>query len=113
MPNWMHATALPCLAVAAVLAGCGPPSDKFAPACPELRLLPDGADLMNFSERGRDITDMVMSARISAVPAECSAGSRGRVKATIRVMLDITRGPAMRGKSATIPWFVTVLDGDR
>jgi len=115
MQSWMPKTALwlPAALLAAMLpAACSQP-DQFAPACPALKLLPDAADLSSFNGRGQDVTDLVLSARITSVPATCKAGSRGKVAATVDVVMVVNRGPALEGRSAQVPYFLTVMDGDK
>jgi hypothetical protein len=97
----------------ALLGGCGPKADEFAPQCPDLKLLSDAADLTRFRPGGRDMTDMVVGARITAVPASCRNGDKGTVAATLQVSMSVARGPAMTGRSAQVPFFISVLDGDR
>jgi hypothetical protein len=103
-----------CLAVAAALlaSGCSPPSDQFAPACPQLKLLPDGADITRFTPRGQDVTDEVMAAHITAVPASCKAGKKGFVQAALHVSMTVERGHALVGQTAAVPYFVTIMKGD-
>jgi hypothetical protein len=115
MPSWMKASAAAPVALLAIalLGGCGPKADDFAPACPDLKLLRDGADLTRFSPQGHDVTDMLLTARIVAVPASCKNGPRGTVAATMHVGVDVVRGPALPGRSAAVPYFVSILDGDR
>lgn len=107
----------PLLAVVAglALAGCTDPN-AFAPACPGLRLLPDGADLTRFNGTGRDLTDLVFQARLDGVPP--STGSckwadktHTRVAVTMQVAMTATRGPAMAGRSSALPYFVAVGEG--
>ncbi|MCW3476614.1 hypothetical protein OL599_18790 [Rhodovastum sp. RN2-1] len=98
---------------AALLSGCGPKADVFAPQCPDMKLLKDASDITRFNERGHDVTDMVLSGRIVAVPGSCKAGERGTVATTIQVSVELTRGPASRGRAAQVPYLVTVMDGDR
>ena len=100
------------LSVAALLAGCAQ-GDQFPPPCPSLRLLPGADEVSSFNGRGQDVTDLLLSARISAVPASCKAGSRGKVDATMHVVMVVNRGPALPGRSAQVPYFITVMDGDR
>jgi hypothetical protein len=98
--------------LAAVLpAACSQP-DQFAPACPALKLLRDGADLSSFNGHGQDVTDLLLAARITAVPASCKAGGRGKVDATMNVVMVVNRGPALPGRTAQVPYFVTVMDGN-
>jgi hypothetical protein len=97
---------------AAALAGCTQP-DKFAPACPQLTLLGDAADLTRFRPSGQDITDMVLDARITAVPAACSSIDRKTVKATLNVTMEFNRGPAASGPDAALRYFVAVTEDSR
>ena len=103
-----------CVTLAALLAlaGCGPKADEYAPACPVLRMLGDGADLVRFNGRGQDITDLTLQARISGVQAACAAGARGIVRATIKPVFDVLRGPALAGREAQMRYFVAVVEGD-
>jgi hypothetical protein len=105
--------ALAAVAVAASVAGCGDNQPKFAPACPGLSLLRDAADLTRFRPGGRDVTDMVLDARITAVPAACSNGGPNKVKATLNVTTEVARGPAARGRTADFTYFVAVTEGGR
>jgi hypothetical protein len=117
-PSSLRKAGLPILAVpalaAALLAGCGRnASEKFAPACPVLKLLPDAADLVRTRGQGTDITDLVVRGRITNVPAHCKDGGRGAVAADMQVGFDITRGPAGNDSSITLPYLVTIMLGDR
>lgn len=105
--------AAPLLALTSLLlASCGDGELKYAPACPQLSLLAEGADLVRFAGAGRDVTDRVVEARITGVEAKCAPGRRGDVVATIRVHADVARGPAGRGRAAQVPYFVAVMQGD-
>ncbi len=97
---------------AALLAGCGSSELQYAPACPQLSLLAEGADLIRFNGPGRDVTDRVLEARISGVDAACRSGRNGDVLATITVRADMARGPAAQGRRAQVPYFVAVMDGE-
>lgn len=109
----MSRLAVPTLGLAALLlASCGGGELKYAPACPQLSLLAEGADLVRFAGAGRDVTDRVVEARITGVEAKCAPGRRGDVVATIRVQADVARGPAGRGRNAQVPYFIAVMQGD-
>ena len=95
-------------AVLAALAGCGPSEQKFAPLCPQLKLLADGGDLTRMRGQGTDLTDLEIQARIAAVNASCSEGKGGSVNATLQVVIDATRGPASTVRSFDLPYLVTV-----
>lgn len=99
--------------LAGVVGGCGPADDKFPPVCPGLSLLRDGGDLTRFAADGRDVTDMVMRARIVGVPAKCETVSGRKIRATLTVQADVTRGPAARDRSPSATYFVAVTDGDK
>ena len=95
------------------LAGCGGSSPQFAPDCPQLSLLRDAADLTQFRSGGQDLTDMVTDAQITAVPASCTYGDHGTVRSKLHLTMQITRGPAAQGRTAAVPYFVAVTDGDQ
>jgi hypothetical protein len=95
------------------LAGCsqGP---KFKPACPALSLVKGAADLTRFRPGGgRDITDMIIDARITAVPAQCAPGDPGTIKATMAVQAEVLRGPAATTRAGDVIYFVAVTEGER
>ncbi len=106
-------TALLLAAAAGSLGACSRP-DAFAPACPQLALLTDGADLARFAGTGRDITDLVLDAHLTTVPAACRwADERHtRVEAKLQVAMALSRGPAMQGRTADLRYFVAVSEGD-
>ena len=107
LPPMPARLALPLLGVLA-LAGCGPSEQKFAPPCPQLKLLGDAADLTRMRGQGTDLTDLVLQARIAGVNASCTEGSRGSVNASLKVLLEVTRGPAAPVRDFDLPYLVTV-----
>ena len=109
--------AAPCLLLAsmigaAAVAGCQS-TDQFPPICPSLALLKDAADLQRFAGNGRDISEMVVQARLTAVPAVCTRADPTHVRARLQVALDLTRGPAAQGGRLEVPYFVGVTEGGR
>ena len=96
-----------------LLAGCSSSSDQFAPACPTMRLLRDAADYSAYRAGGQDVTDLVLDGRITAAPASCRPGSKGQVRAKMTVAFTLTRGPAASGRETSVPYLVTVVDGER
>ncbi len=104
------------LAGAALLAAVGLTScsgkDQFPPICPSLALLADTADLTSYKSGGSDITDLLLDARITAVPATCTRGSDTLVKTVMHVDVAVQRGPANPSRTATVPIFVAVMDGE-
>ncbi|MCX7382837.1 MAG: hypothetical protein NT133_15790 [Alphaproteobacteria bacterium] len=106
-------TALPAVIALALLAGCGTPTDKFPPGCPQLKLIRDTSDLTRVRGAGTDVTDLILDARIEAVPATCSDGPKGTVQAKIKVLMTAARGPAATGTAVTLPYLVTVALGEQ
>ncbi len=102
--------AVSCLALAAIsLAGCES-ADQFPPICPSLSLLKDAADMQRFAGGGRDISELVVQARLTAVPATCTRADPTHVRARLQVAMDLTRGPAAQGGRLEVPYFVGVTE---
>jgi hypothetical protein len=98
-----------------LLFGCGPGRNEFAPVCPNPVFLRELSDLTRYrpDSQGRDLTDLVLSARLSAVRGECAEGATSRsLDTTITVTVELVRGPAMRGRVDEVPVFVALNDGD-
>jgi hypothetical protein len=99
------------------IAGCGPGRNEFAPACPAAALVPSLADLTRYASDhpggGRDLTDLVVQARVIRIDGSCAAGdSAGTIDAKVQVSIAVQRGPAMSGREADVPVFVAVTKGD-
>jgi hypothetical protein len=77
-----------------------------------MRLLPDAADYSAYRPGGHDVVDIVLDGRITAAPAECHPGGKGQVRAKMSVAFDLMRGPAASGRETSVPYMVTVVDGD-
>ena len=103
------------LLLALGLAGCGSDSPQFAPACPRVSILGDAADLTTFRSTGTDLTDMVVDGRITGIPntSKCSWGKAGTVHVVLSVSMEITRGPALKGRTADVPYFISVSRGNQ
>lgn len=106
------------LALAALLlpalAGCGPKTNEFAPACPNPAFLRDLADLVRYrpNSQGRDLTDIELRARLVGIRGECQEGSQpGMLDTTLVVAMDLMRGPALQDSTVIVPVFVAVTDG--
>ena len=115
MPFLARSTLL--LATLVSLSGCGifgsGSDEKLPPVCPALSLLSDASDVTRYRGAGRDLTDIVLDARIVAVPAQCIRDSKNVVKTTMQVRTSLTRGPASPGRQGGVTYVVTVLDGER
>ena len=93
------------------LAGCDGSDDpnRFPPACPASSILADAADITRTDGRGQDITDTVMDGRITGLQGTCrDSPDRKALDATIRVGMDVGRGPAATGRTEKVPYFVAV-----
>ncbi len=107
------------VALPAMLAACGGGESTSnvltagqAP-CPRITILADGADLTQYvAGAPRDLTTMVLDARIAGFDAVCDYASRDRRALDVRVTprFQVERGPAARGGSLDIPWFIAVSD---
>ncbi len=109
-----HLRSAALLATLASLAGCGLGSEeKFPPVCPSLALLDDAADLTRYRGESRDITDLMLDARITAVPAQCTRSVKNVVKTTLQVKASLSRGAAATSRQASVGYVLTVMDGER
>jgi hypothetical protein len=100
----------------ALLAECGPARNEFPPACPGTAILGNAADLNAYrpGSSGRDLTDLVVHARIVGVRGSCSEGDRkNQLAVTLNVVVELSRGPAMPGRATDVPIFVAVTDGTK
>jgi hypothetical protein len=78
-----------------------------------LALLPDAADITRFNGQGRDLSNLVISGHIRAVPAVCKPGDKPTtVVATLHVEADMTLGPAAAGVQ-NVKYFIALLQGDK
>src|ERR1700686_2595900 len=98
---------------ALLAAGCDSgPANQFAPPAPSVVLVPDASDLTLFNNRGQDVTDMELSARLTAVKGDTTPGdTRRQADAKIQVSMTLMRGPALVGRTVTVPYLATVAQG--
>ena len=94
------------------LSGCDSNPDETAAQCPKFRLLPhdDGATLVRYTARGTDLTDLILSGRITDVKGACIGQLGGReVKARAHVVLVLTRGPAATATDTDVSYSIGVM----
>jgi hypothetical protein len=103
----------PCaLLLVALLAGCGPKRNEFAPPCPGQAILGEAADFDSYRGGARDLTDLVLHGRIVGMQGSCQPGDKkDQLAVTVRVGVEVTRGPAMQGREADVPVFLAVTEG--
>lgn len=100
-----------------VLAGCGgaerdPMAQATAP-CPRVALLGDAADLTRYDGPSRDLSALVLDARLTGFSARCDYAPRGAgLDVTLRLAMSAERGPAARTRDAALPYLVAVVTPD-
>jgi len=85
-------------------------STEQAP-CPRIVILADGADLTRFRpDAGRDLTGLVVDARLVGFTARCDFTGRDRTALEVRVTprFEAERGPGAAGRTAELPWFAAL-----
>lgn len=115
--RWLARAALTAVPLA-LLTGCGPARNQFAPVCPNQAILGDAANLTVYRPSAtqgpaRDLTDLVVTGRIVSIHGTCQPGSNSRqLNVAVAVNVELTRGPAMQGSGVAVPLFVAVTEGD-
>jgi hypothetical protein len=83
------------------------------PACPRIQLLKDTDTITTYrAGQGRDITDIRFEADLKGFAGECEYvgkdGVYSAVNVTLKVAFDITRGPAEKGRTIEVTYFVAI-----
>lgn len=85
----------------------------FAPACPHVEILGEAADSYDYNGRGLDVGSLVSHASMTGLTGACEAGPTDNHKKIVRtrlsVAMNVARGPAAKGDTVTLPYFVAVL----
>lgn len=103
-------------AVLGGLAACAPGKDQFPPACPAAQLLPQAGDLTFYrpGSSERDLTDLALQGRVVKVAGTCEPGPTPEaLDATLKVTMQLNRGPGMAGRTAPVSYFVAVARGEQ
>ena len=103
--------AVPALPVLLALCACGARPGQFPPACPVPARLPPLDEITRYNG-AQDFRNMVVRARVRDITGKCEWGDKGFVVATVQVVVDATRGPAMTGDAISLPAFVAITDGN-
>jgi hypothetical protein len=100
--------------ISAALGGCQGDPEETAMQCPKPYLLPDASAATHYDGRGTDISDLVLSARLTDVHGAC-VGTMGKKAeaAHAHVVMLVTRGPAAHTNEADIPYSVGVMRAGR
>lgn len=97
------------VALLASLGGCATPvQTTFPPSCPHVAILPESADLSRYRPGGQDLTDMVLDGRITGVGGACTREDPRTLTVTAHATMQLTRGPAARGRLGAIPIFFAI-----
>ena len=105
----LHLPAL-CLGVALAVSGCHGDPDEQAVQCPKPYLLPDATSLTRYRSTGHDLSDLILSVRLTDVQGACSGKLGTKLEgAHAHVVLVVTRGPAATGSAADVPYGVGVM----
>ena len=101
----------------ALLAACGPGRNEFPPPCPRTAILAEAADFDRYRSGGsspHDLTDLELHGHIVGIGGACMipGSNKGSLSVAVSVTVELTRGPAMQGRSADISYFVTEMQGD-
>lgn len=107
------------LPLLAALSGCAGSDDTASRPCPDITVLGDAATMTRFAPgAGQDLTDVAFEARITDVLSRCEySGDREdrdlAVLVALTPVVTASRGPANTGESATLDYFVSVVDQDK
>jgi len=102
---------VPPLLTALVLASCGAEKMQFAPACPAPGLVKPLAELDRYRPGSQDVRDLIVRARIVDITGKCEPGDNEHtIVTTVKVVVEVARGPAMEGLDYNLPVFVAVTD---
>ena len=94
-----------------LVAACAPGRAQFAPICPVPGLVKPLAELVRYRGGSRDVRDLEVRARIADIAGTCKPGQADTVRATVKVVADVFRGPALTGDEYRLPAFVAVTEG--
>ncbi len=98
------------LSLAALLSACGSDPNETAVQCPKPYVLPDAATLSRYRGAGRDLSDLVLSVKLTDVRGACSGALGTKLEgAHSHVVMVVTRGPASTAPDADIPYGLGVL----
>jgi len=96
------------------LAGCNADPNEEAVQCPQARLLPDASRLARYNGQGTDISNLVLTVRLTDVKGACSGKLGTKAEgAHARLVMVVTRGPAATSAEADIGYKIGVVHADQ
>ncbi len=95
------------------LVACSSDEGVLAPACPNIVIVKDTAELTKFRPGpGRDLTDVVLDARIDRFDGECETDLEddrsGKVEVDLQLIFEATRGPANDTRTGEFRYYVAI-----
>lgn len=101
---------------AIVLAACQRGPERLPPACPEIAIVQDLAELTLFAPGpGRDLIDVTLEAKIVEFGGFCDTDidedeGTGNVEVDLELLFEATRGPASTSRAAKVTYFIAIAD---
>ena len=97
------------------LAACAAEESASAPACPTIVIVKDTADLTMFRPGpGRDLTDVVIDARLSRFDGSCETDLEndrsGQVTVDLQLIFEVERGPANQDPRGQFSYYVAIAE---
>ncbi len=109
--------ALSCVVLFGLLAGCEPGRDQFPPVCPRPVLPAVTGDVAAYraGATGAHLTDLVYAGRMMGIQGRCKLDPDDKytLVTTVQFAIELTRGPALKGREADVPVYLAVTQGTR
>ena len=107
--------AFTCVLLSGLLAGCNPGRDVFPPVCPRPGLPAETGDVSAYREgtTGGHLTDLLYSGRMMGIQGQCKLDPDNKysLRSTVQFSVELTRGPALQGRSVAVPVYLAVTEG--
>jgi hypothetical protein len=99
------------------LLGCAPGRDQFPPICPRPGLPAVTGDVSAYrpGASGEHLTDLLYSGRMMGIQGQCKLDPDDKYKldTTVQFAIELTRGPALRGRQAHVPVYLALTEGSQ
>jgi hypothetical protein len=109
--------ALSCVVLFGLLASCTPGRDQFPPICPRPELPAVTGDVSAYrpGATGAHLTDLVYAGRMMGIQGSCKLDpdDKNTLVTTVQFAIELTRGPALRGREVDVPVYLAVTEGTR
>lgn len=102
-------------AAALLLAACSSDQSALAPPCPEIVVVKELGEVTQFRPgEGRDLTDVVLEASVGGFDGFCETeiddGKPVEVEVEMRLLFDVSRGPANTDRKGAFRYFIAIND---